>query len=99
VMAKVPRAGAEEADAAVAAAKAAFEAWRTIAPGDRALLLLRMSELIGERTPDAFIVDYHLDGGLTGLAVLDEFSARFGRAIPGIVSTEIFSIMRRYVRR
>jgi betaine-aldehyde dehydrogenase len=52
VMAKVPRAGAEEADAAVAAAKAAFEAWRAIAPGDRALLLLRMSELIGERTEE-----------------------------------------------
>ena len=52
VMAKVPRAGAEEADAAVAAAKAAFEGWRAIAPGDRALLLLRMSELIGERTED-----------------------------------------------
>jgi PAS domain S-box-containing protein len=43
--------------------------------------------LIGERTPDAFIVDYHLDGDLTGLAVLDEFSTRFGRAIPGIVIT------------
>ena len=52
VMAKVPRAGAEEADAAVAAAKAAFEAWRAIAPGDRALLLSRMSELIGERTEE-----------------------------------------------
>ena len=52
VMAKVPRAGAEEADAAVAAAKAAFEGWRAIAPGDRALLLLRMSELIGERTEE-----------------------------------------------
>jgi len=43
--------------------------------------------LIGERSPDAVIVDYHLDGGLTGLAVLDEFSARFGRAVPGIVIT------------
>jgi acyl-CoA reductase-like NAD-dependent aldehyde dehydrogenase len=52
VMAKVPRAGAEEADAAVTAAKASFEAWRAIAPGDRALLLLRMSELIGERTEE-----------------------------------------------
>ena len=52
VMAEVPRAGAEEADAAVAAAKAAFAAWRAIAPGDRALLLLRMSELIGERTEE-----------------------------------------------
>ena len=36
VMAEVPRAGVEETDAAVAAAKAAFPAWRAIAPGDRA---------------------------------------------------------------
>ena len=36
VMAEVPRAGAEEVDAAVAAAKAAFPAWRAVAPADRA---------------------------------------------------------------
>ena len=52
VMAEVPRAGVGETDAAVAAAKAAFPAWRAIAPGDRAALLLRMAELIGERTED-----------------------------------------------
>ena len=36
VMAEVPRAGAEEVDAAVAAAKAAFPAWRAVEPGERA---------------------------------------------------------------
>ncbi len=36
VMAEVPRAGIEETDAAVAAAKAAFPAWRAVAPGERA---------------------------------------------------------------
>ena len=41
VMAELPRAGVEETDAAVARAKAAFPAWRAIAPGDRARLLLR----------------------------------------------------------
>jgi betaine-aldehyde dehydrogenase len=49
VMAEVPRAGVEETDAAVAAAKAAFGDWRSVAPGDRALLLLRLSDAIGER--------------------------------------------------
>ena len=39
VMAEVPRAGVEETDAAVAAAKAAFPAWRAVAPGDRAAIL------------------------------------------------------------
>ncbi len=49
VMAEIPRAGVEETDAAVAAAKAAFPAWRAVAPADRAHLLLRMSELIVAR--------------------------------------------------
>ena len=38
-MAEVPRAGVEEVDAAVARAKAAFPAWRDVAPGDRAALI------------------------------------------------------------
>ena len=36
VMAELPQAGVEETDAAVARAKAAFPAWRAVAPGDRA---------------------------------------------------------------
>lgn len=40
----IPRAGVDEVDAAVAAAKAAFPAWRAIAPGDRARLLRRVVE-------------------------------------------------------
>jgi acyl-CoA reductase-like NAD-dependent aldehyde dehydrogenase len=39
VMAEVPRAGAAEADAAVARAKEAFGRWRDVAPPDRAALL------------------------------------------------------------
>ena len=35
VMAELPRAGVEEVDAAVARAKAAFPAWRAVAPADR----------------------------------------------------------------
>src|SRR5690242_19476048 len=49
VLETVPRAGVEEVDAAVARAKAAAPAWRTVAPGDRARLLLRVSALIEER--------------------------------------------------
>ncbi|HWI71581.1 MAG TPA: aldehyde dehydrogenase family protein [Baekduia sp.] len=44
VLKTVPRAGVDEVDAAVAAAKAAFPAWRAVAPGDRALLLRRVVE-------------------------------------------------------
>jgi acyl-CoA reductase-like NAD-dependent aldehyde dehydrogenase len=49
VLETVPRAGVEEVDAAVARAKAAAPAWRAVAPGDRARLLLRVSALVSER--------------------------------------------------
>src|SRR5215213_10187789 len=46
VLAELPRAGAEEADEAVARAKAAFPAWRDVAPGDRAKLLRRLARAV-----------------------------------------------------
>jgi betaine-aldehyde dehydrogenase len=49
VMAEVPRAGAEEVDAAVARAKAAFPAWRAVAPADRAKLLRDLADAIEGR--------------------------------------------------
>ncbi len=42
---------------------------------------------IGDRTPDAVIVDYRLDDGLTGLVALDQLVAHFGHAIPSVVIT------------
>jgi acyl-CoA reductase-like NAD-dependent aldehyde dehydrogenase len=50
VMAEVPRAGAEEVDEAVARAKAAFPAWRAVAPADRAKLLLDVAECVAMRS-------------------------------------------------
>jgi acyl-CoA reductase-like NAD-dependent aldehyde dehydrogenase len=49
VLETVPRAGVEEVDVAVARAKAAFGAWRAVAPGDRARLLLRVAALVEDR--------------------------------------------------
>ena len=46
VLAQIPRAGIEEADAAVARAKAAFEAWRAVAPADRAKLLYGLADAL-----------------------------------------------------
>jgi betaine-aldehyde dehydrogenase len=46
VMAEVPRGGAEEVDAAVAAAREAFPAWRAIEPGDRAAIMRRLADAI-----------------------------------------------------
>ena len=49
VMAEVARAGVEEVDAAVARAKAAFPAWRAVAPADRAKLLRDLADAIEAR--------------------------------------------------
>ena len=46
VMAEVPRARAEETDAAVARAKAAFPDWRAVGPGDRAALLHALADAL-----------------------------------------------------
>jgi betaine-aldehyde dehydrogenase len=47
-LANVESAGVEEADAAVARAKAAYPAWRAVAPADRARLLRRLATLVEE---------------------------------------------------
>src|SRR4051794_13369495 len=61
VLAEVPRAGPEETDAAIARAKAAFPAWRAVAPGDRAALLHRLADAVA--------------GELEALAVLEARNA------------------------
>jgi acyl-CoA reductase-like NAD-dependent aldehyde dehydrogenase len=48
VLAELPRAGAEEADAAVARALAAYPAWRAVSPADRSRLLHRLADLLAE---------------------------------------------------
>jgi acyl-CoA reductase-like NAD-dependent aldehyde dehydrogenase len=49
VMAELPRAGAEETDAAVERAKRAFPAWRAVAPADRSALLHQLTDAIEGR--------------------------------------------------
>ncbi|HEY2636514.1 MAG TPA: aldehyde dehydrogenase family protein [Solirubrobacteraceae bacterium] len=52
VLAEIPRAGAEETDAAVARAKAAFPTWRALAPPERSRLLRRLAVALEERGED-----------------------------------------------
>ena len=47
-IAELESAGVEETDAAVARARAAFPAWRAVAPGDRARLLRRLATVVEE---------------------------------------------------
>jgi acyl-CoA reductase-like NAD-dependent aldehyde dehydrogenase len=51
-LAEVPEAGIEEADQAIARAKAAFPEWRAITPAERASILRRLAEAIEERAED-----------------------------------------------
>src|ERR671923_52447 len=57
VMAEVPRAGVEEAEAAVARAKAAFPAWRAIAPADRARLLHGLADALAAEHEDLSVLE------------------------------------------
>jgi acyl-CoA reductase-like NAD-dependent aldehyde dehydrogenase len=57
VMAELPRAGAAEVDAAVARAKAAFPAWRAVAPGDRAALLHGLADALAERVEELALLE------------------------------------------
>src|SRR3954454_11594951 len=52
VMAELPRAGAEETDAAVERARAAFPAWRAVTPGDRAALLHDLADALDSSRED-----------------------------------------------
>jgi len=47
-LARLEQAGTDETDAVVARAKAAFPAWRAVAPADRARLLRRLATLVEE---------------------------------------------------
>lgn len=51
-MAQVHRAGTEDVDKAVAAAKAAFPAWRAVAPAERANLMHAMADALSNRASD-----------------------------------------------
>jgi NAD(P)-dependent dehydrogenase (short-subunit alcohol dehydrogenase family) len=51
-IAELDRAGAEEADAAVARAKAAYSGWRAVSPSDRGRLLRRLATLVEEHAEE-----------------------------------------------
>jgi len=57
VLAELPHAGVEEADAAVARAKAAFPAWRAIAPSDRARQLRAIADVLEERADEIALLE------------------------------------------
>jgi len=57
VLAEIPRAGADEADAAVARAKAAYPAWRAVSPPDRARLMHGLADALAERQEELAVLE------------------------------------------
>jgi betaine-aldehyde dehydrogenase len=57
VLATLPRAGAEQVDAAVARAQAALPAWRALAPGERAKLLLALAAALEQRREELAVLE------------------------------------------
>ncbi len=68
VVATVPLASLEQADAAIAEAKAAAPGWAAIAPADRALLLRRFSDLVGEHQEELALLEVANAGHTIGNA-------------------------------
>ena len=83
-LAEVARAGGEDVDAAVAAARAAFEgAWAKTSPAKRARALNRLAQLLDERTDELAILESRNNGKpkwqsaaeiKTGVATLELFA-------------------------
>src|SRR5436305_4073865 len=57
VLAELPHAGVEEADAAVARAKAAFPAWRDVSPGARAALLRDVATAVAAHADELALLE------------------------------------------
>jgi acyl-CoA reductase-like NAD-dependent aldehyde dehydrogenase len=68
VLDRVRRAGADDVDAAVARAKAAYPAWRAVAPGDRARLLRRVVAAMEEHHEELAVLEARNAGKPIGSA-------------------------------
>ena len=56
-IAELPEAGVEDAERAVAAAKAAFPGWRAVSPNDRVRLLRRLATLVEEQGEELALLE------------------------------------------
>jgi acyl-CoA reductase-like NAD-dependent aldehyde dehydrogenase len=66
VMAEVPRAGVEETDAAIAAAREAFPGWRAVDPEDRSQLMHALAAEIERRAEDLAVLEARNAGKTIG---------------------------------
>jgi acyl-CoA reductase-like NAD-dependent aldehyde dehydrogenase len=66
VLAEVPRAGVRETDEAVARAKAALPAWRSLSPGERAERLRAVAETLAARHEELAVLEARNAGKVIG---------------------------------
>jgi betaine-aldehyde dehydrogenase len=57
VLEELPRADAEAVDAAVARAKAAYPAWRELAPADRGMILRRVADAVAKHRDELALIE------------------------------------------
>ncbi len=107
-IAEAPLSTKPDVDAAVAAAKGAFEGWATTPPGERARALLRMADLIEERGEE--IADLEAaDAGKPRAAVIEDeipvmadqlrFFAGAARCLEGRAAGEYMKDHTSFIRR
>jgi acyl-CoA reductase-like NAD-dependent aldehyde dehydrogenase len=66
VLAEIPRAGVEDVDTAVRAAKTALPAWRALAPGKRAALLHALADTLAEHHEELAVLEARNAGKAIG---------------------------------
>jgi acyl-CoA reductase-like NAD-dependent aldehyde dehydrogenase len=66
VLAEIPRAGVDDVDAAIAAARAALPAWRALAPGERARQLHILADALGEHLEELAVLEARNAGKAIG---------------------------------
>jgi aminobutyraldehyde dehydrogenase len=74
-IAAVPEASSEQVDAAVAAAERAFAGWAATAPKDRAVLLLRIADLLEREAADYAALESQNTGKPLAAVLTDEIPA------------------------
>jgi acyl-CoA reductase-like NAD-dependent aldehyde dehydrogenase len=68
VVAQVPRTPVDEVDLVIERAAAAFPAWRAVSPGDRALLLRRLADLVDDHLEELAWLEVRNSGHTIGNA-------------------------------
>lgn len=107
-MAEMPVSGAEDVDAAMRAADAAFKSWRRTTPSQRSLALLQIADLFEKRAEEIVAIEAENCGKIVAVTMAEEippmidqirFFASAARLLEGRGATEYLEGMTSYVRR